>query len=85
MLELCREDLGRLSPEPEEGWLLFTYDFARETLFPSPAAEERRERHGAGAVFFLSLLQVLLDAERDLMNIDLPEESEAAGGAHLDS
>ena len=91
VLALCREDLALLSPEPEEGWLLFTYDFARGILFPDPQAEERRKRHGAGAVFFLSLLQVLLDAERDLLppeplwNIDLPEESEAAGSAHLDS
>ena len=91
VLDLCREDLSRLSPEPEEGWLLFTYDFARGTLFPSPEAEEPRKRHGAGAVFFLSLLQVLLDAERDLLppeplwNIDLPEESEVSDSPHLDS
>ena len=64
VLALCREDLCRLAPEPEEGWLLFTYDFARGTMFPDPANEERHSRHGAGAVFFLSLLQVLLDAER---------------------
>ena len=30
VLALCREELAQLSPEPEEGWLLFTYDFARE-------------------------------------------------------
>ena len=32
VLDLCREDLSRLSPEPEEGWLLFAYDFARGIL-----------------------------------------------------
>ena len=91
ILALCREDLCRLAPEPEEGWLLFTYDFARGTLFPSPEAEDRRTLHGPGAVFLLSLLQVLLDAERDLVPpdplwvIDLPEEAEAAGSPHMDS
>ena len=91
VLALCREDLCALAPEPEEGWLLFTYDFARGTMFPDPANEERRARHGAGAVFFLALLQVLLDAERALLppdplwQIDLPGEEEVADSPHRDS
>ena len=91
VLALCREDLCRLAPEPEEGWLLFTYDFARGTMFRDPANEERHSRHGAGAVFFLSLLQVLLDAERALLpadplwQIDLPGEEEVADSPHRDS
>ena len=64
VLELCREEMDTLSPEPEEGWLLFSYDFARKSMFPEPDFETRREAHGPGAVFFLSLLQVLFDAER---------------------
>ena len=32
VLALCREDLARLSPAPEEGWLAFTYDFARMNM-----------------------------------------------------
>ena len=44
ILALCREDLCRLAPEPEEGWLLFTYDFARGTLFPSPEAKAKFDR-----------------------------------------
>ncbi len=63
-LALCRAELNLLSPEPEEGWLLFTYDFARKSMFPEEEFLPRQERHGAGAVFFLSLLQVLFDAER---------------------
>ena len=91
VLALCRKDLCRLAPEPEEGWLLFPYDFARGTMFPDPANEERHSRHGAGAVFFLSLLQVLLDAERALLpadplwQIDLPGEEEVADSPHRDS
>ena len=68
VLDLCREDLERLDgPEPEEGWLPYCYDFARRLLFPE---KDARPTHGAGAVFFLSVLQVLLDAERELLDYD---------------
>ena len=91
VLALCREELAQLSPEPEEGWLLFTYDFARGLLFPGVQEETHRARHGAGAVFLLSLLQVLLDAEREalppepLWDFDLPTEDEIGDSAHRDS
>ena len=58
-LSLCREELNRLSPEPEEGWIPFAYDFARKSMFPETSFEPRREAHGAGASFFLALLQQL--------------------------
>ena len=67
-LELCREDLERLDgPEPREGWLPYCYGFARRLLFPEKHGDRS---HGAGAVFFLSVLQVLLDAERELRDYD---------------
>ena len=35
VLALCRPELDVLSTgEPEGGWLLYTYDFARSLLFP---------------------------------------------------
>ncbi len=91
VLALCEDVLDRLSPAPEEGWLSFAYDFARKSMFPEPDFEPRRERHGAGAVFFLSLLQVLLDAERQKLPFDpmwdlcLLGEEELEGSAHRDS
>ena len=91
VLDLCQEELDTLSPCPEEGWLAFTYDFARKSMFPEPDFEPRRERHGPGAVFFLSLLQALFDAERTkappdpLWDLVLLEEDELAGSAHQDS
>ena len=91
ILTLCREELDRLSPEPEEGWLAFTYDFARKSMFPEPDFEPRREKHGAGAAFLLALLQVLLDAERaklpadPLWQLELLEEAELEDLAHRDS
>ena len=89
VLSLCREELDRLSPPPEEGWIPFAYDFARKSMFPEE--DPRLEEHGAGAVFFLSLLQVLFDAERSQLAADpmwdlaLLEEEELSGSAHQDS
>ena len=91
VLELCRDVLNQLSPEPEEGWIAFTYDFARKSMFPDQEFEPRQEAHGAGATFFLALLQVLLDTERaklptDLLwQLELLEEDELQGSPHYDS
>ncbi|MBD5150487.1 MAG: cytidyltransferase-related domain protein [Oscillibacter sp.] len=91
VLSLCREELNVLSPEPEEGWIAFTYDFARKSMFPEEDLLPRQEAHGAGAAFFLSLLQVLFDAERSMLpsdpmwDLELLEESELEGSAHQDS
>ena len=91
VLSLCREELALLSPEPEEGWISFAYDFARWSMFPEPAFAPRQREHGAGAVFFLSLLQVLFDAERALLpadplwQLELLEEDEQEESAHRDS
>lgn len=91
VLALCQEELDALSPQPEEGWIAFAYDFARKSMFPEPAFEPRRQEHGAGAVFFLSLLQVLFDAERAMLpadpmwQLELLEEEELAGSACQDS
>ena len=69
-LDLCREDLERLDgPEPREGWLPYCYGFARRLLFPEKHGDRS---HGAGAVFFLSVLQVLLDAGRSCGTMTLP-------------
>ena len=56
-----------------------------------PEKDPRLEEHGAGAVFFLSLLQVLFDAERSKLAADpmwdlaLLEEEDLSGSAHQDS
>ena len=82
VLELCRPELAELSGgEPEGGWLHFAYDFARRQLFPE---KEAPAAYDAGAVFFLSLLQVLFAAEREKLpfdpawDFDFLSETEAA-------
>ncbi len=91
VLELAAPRLAELSPVPEEGWLPFTYDFARNLMFPRESFHPRAERHGAGAVFFLALLQVLLDAEAavlppdPLRRMELLGEEELADSLYRDS
>ncbi len=68
VLSLCRAELGQLCPqEPEEGWLRYSFDFARGQLYPEPG---KRFDCGAGAAFFLSVLQVLFLAQREILPFD---------------
>ena len=68
VLELCRGELEQLCPQtPREGWLIYTFDYARRQLFPE---QGRDFSCGAGAAFLLSVLQVLFGAERELQPFD---------------
>lgn len=68
VVELCRGELAQLCPrEPQEGWLLYTFSFARGLLFPG---REQDDTCGAGAVFLLSVLQVLFAAQREVLPFD---------------
>ena len=84
VLALCRPELDALSggQEPAQGWLAYTYDFACRLLFPE---EDADTSCAAGAVFFLSVLQVLFAAEDELLprdpawTFDFPTEEELSG------
>ena len=84
VLALCRPELDALSggQEPARGWLAYTYDFACRLLFPE---EDADTSCAAGAVFFLSVLQVLFAAEDELLprdpawTFDFPTEEELSG------
>ena len=62
----------------------------RMCLFPEQFPDTGREVYGAGASFFLALLQVLFDAERaalpmdPMWDLDLLREEELEGSAHQD-
>ena len=62
VLALCRPELDALSggQEPARGWLAYTYDFDCRLLYPE---EDADTSCAAGAVFLLSVLQVLFAAE----------------------
>lgn len=68
VLSLCRPELGTLCPgEPSEGWLAYAYDYARRLLYPEKTGAEP---FAPGAVFLLSVLQVLFAAEAELLPHD---------------
>ncbi len=85
-LALCRPELDALSggQEPARGWLAYTYDFACRLLYPE---EDADTSCAAGAVFLLSVLQVLFAAEDELLprdpawTFDFPTEEELSGCA----
>lgn len=86
VLTLCRPELDALSggQEPARGWLAYTYDFACRLLYPE---EDADTSCAAGAVFLLSVLQVLFAAEDELLPRDpawifeFPTEEELSGCA----
>ena len=68
VLALCRPELETLCPgEPSEGWLAYAYDYARRLLYPEKTGAEP---FAPGAVFLLSVLQVLFAAEAELLPRD---------------
>ena len=68
VLALCRPELETLCPgEPSEGWLAYAYDYARRLLYPEKTGVEP---FAPGAVFLLSVLQVLFAAEAELLPHD---------------
>ena len=68
VLALCRPELETLCPgEPSEGWLAYAYDYARRLLYPE---KTDAEPFAPGAVFLLSVLQVLFAAEAELLPRD---------------
>ena len=86
VLALCRPELDALSggQEPARGWLAYAYDFACRLLYPE---EDADTSYAAGAVFLLSVLQVLFAAEDELLprdpawTFDFPTEEELSGCA----
>ena len=68
VLALCRPELETLCPgELSEGWLAYAYDYARRLLYPE---KTDAEPFAPGAVFLLSVLQVLFAAEAELLPHD---------------
>ena len=86
VLALCRPELDALSggAAPQQGWLAYTYDFAHRLLYPE---RDTPEPFGPGAVFFLSVLQVLFAAENEVLppnpawTFRLLTEAELSGSA----
>ncbi len=89
VLALCRPELEVLCPgEPSEGWLAYAYDYARRLLYPE---KTDAEPFAPGAVFLLSVLQVLFAAEAELLphdpawTFDFLTDDELAGSPSVPS
>ena len=64
-----RPALDILAPEPEEGWCAYAYQVACSLLYPQEDVMHTTAQRDA-ALCFLQVLQVLLDAEREVLPFD---------------
>lgn len=70
ILQLCRPELDRIVSEPQEGWISFTYQYSTHILYPDPEFAAKAAPYGAGAMFFLCVLQFFFDEERKAVPFD---------------
>ena len=70
ILECCEAPLSNISPVPEEGWLSFSFQFAKNIMFPEQAFRQQAEKYRDGTLCFLNILQVLFDYERKALPFD---------------
>ncbi len=74
--------MDKLCPQsPRQGWGLFCYQYICRIMFPQNGFAPEADQYEAGARFYLTVLQVLLDHERAALPFDpmmdfqfLPEE-----------
>ncbi len=64
ILDICRPELERLAPEPEKGWIPFTYQYATHILYPDAEFQRMAAPFAAGALLYLQILQFFFDEER---------------------
>ena len=65
--EICAPLLG---DGPERGWCAFCYDFIRSRMYPQGNFAPDAGQYARGALTFLTVLQVLLDRERQTLPFD---------------
>jgi nicotinic acid mononucleotide adenylyltransferase len=71
ILELCAPALNKLAPDtPDCGWGPFCYQYVCHLLFPRNPYSPQAERYHTGAEFCLTVLQILLDHERESVPFD---------------
>ncbi|WP_251317232.1 cytidyltransferase-related domain protein [Flintibacter muris] len=71
VLELCTPILDRICPQaPEKGWGPFCYQYICGVMYPGSGFAPEAPRYENGALFYLTVLQLLLDYERSALPFD---------------
>ncbi len=71
VLELCAPILDRICPQaPEKGWGPFCYQYICGVMYPGSGFAPEAPRYENGALFYLTVLQLLLDYERSALPFD---------------
>lgn len=89
VLAVCEEPMASMADDtPNEGWLAFAFAYAKHLLYPDPAFTAYAAPWREAAEFYLAVLQICLDAERDnstfdpLVNFDFLTREAAADFDH---
>lgn len=69
VLEMALPLLNRLTPPPKEGWMVYAYHVAVSLLYDEADVEHTAKQRDA-ALCYLNILQVLFDAEREVLPFD---------------
>ena len=64
LFDISRWAMALMGPEPEEGWMLFTYRYVCHILYPEESFKAEMEKYRSGAVYYLAILRFFFDLER---------------------
>ena len=70
LFDQCSDAMNFLSPEPEGGWMPFTYRFVCHILYPEADFTESAAPYRAGAILYLTVLRFFFDEERKVVPFD---------------
>ena len=70
VLSVCDKILSTLSPEPEKGWLQYTFSQILSQMFPESAPAALQQDCEPGRLFYLKVLRCLLDYEAQNRTFD---------------
>ncbi len=67
VLEVSRPILDKISDEPEEGWMLHTYNILKSRLYPENFECPKGEAYEEGSRIYLEILRAFLKREKETM------------------
>ncbi|MDD6213023.1 MAG: hypothetical protein PUB22_07795 [Clostridiales bacterium] len=67
ILEACREEMDRLSPEPEQGWLSFLFADGKYVLYPDNFPNVMEPAYERGKLFYMEVLRISVETEQECL------------------